>query len=162
MGNEVMTEVAELVSCAVERSCLGLLLKWVTERGMLITTKACIFPIYIRIKFVFTPGPTRSWLNLRVFSLWVHWHSLFLFWISSVVLHFAKWLFHHHLSLNREGRWGITDDFTTSFLHFFPDLDRPLGLGELQACPFTDVVFHPLPLLPCLLPPWKEKGEVTF
>ena len=25
---------------------------------------------------------------------------------------------HHHLSLNREGRWGATDDFTTSFLHF--------------------------------------------
>ena len=24
----------------------------------------------------------------------------------------------HHLSLNREGRWGTTDDFTTSFLHF--------------------------------------------
>ena len=23
-----------------------------------------------------------------------------------------------HLSLNREGRWGITDDFTASFLHF--------------------------------------------
>ena len=26
---------------------------------------------------------------------------------------------YHHLSLNREGHWGITDDFTTSFLHFF-------------------------------------------
>ena len=25
---------------------------------------------------------------------------------------------HHHLSLNREGCWGITNDFTTSFLHF--------------------------------------------
>ena len=25
---------------------------------------------------------------------------------------------HHHLSLNREGRWGTTDDFTTNFLHF--------------------------------------------
>ena len=25
---------------------------------------------------------------------------------------------HHHLSLNREGRWGTTDDFNTSFLHF--------------------------------------------
>ena len=23
-----------------------------------------------------------------------------------------------HLSLNREGRWGATDDFTTSFFHF--------------------------------------------
>ena len=25
---------------------------------------------------------------------------------------------HHHLSLNRKGRWGTTDDFATSFLHF--------------------------------------------
>ena len=25
---------------------------------------------------------------------------------------------HHHLSLDREGRWGTTDDFTTSFPHF--------------------------------------------
>ena len=24
----------------------------------------------------------------------------------------------YHLSLNREGRWGNTDDFATSFLHF--------------------------------------------
>ena len=51
-----------------------------------------------------------------------------------------------HLSLNREGRWGTTGDFATSFLHFFPVLHCPLGLGELQACPFPDVVFSPLPL----------------
>ena len=25
---------------------------------------------------------------------------------------------HHHQSLNREGRWGTTNDFATSFLHF--------------------------------------------
>ena len=53
---------------------------------------------------------------------------------------------HHHQSLNREGRWGTTDDFATSFLHFFPVLHCPLGLAELQACPFPDVVFPPLPL----------------
>ena len=53
---------------------------------------------------------------------------------------------HYHLSLNHEGRWGTTDDLATSFLHFFPVLHCPLGLGELQACPFPDVVFPPLPL----------------
>ena len=41
---------------------------------------------------------------------------------------------------------GTTDDFTTSFLHLFPVLHCPLGLAELQACPFLDVVFPPLPL----------------
>ena len=30
----------------------------------------------------------------------------------------SPWNHHHHLSLNREGRWGTTDDFATSFLHF--------------------------------------------
>ena len=54
--------------------------------------------------------------------------------------------FNYHLqSLNREGRWGTTDDFATSFLHFSV-LHCPLGLGELQACPFHDIVFPPLPL----------------
>ena len=28
------------------------------------------------------------------------------------------WSLSHHLSRNREGRWGTTDDFPTSFLHF--------------------------------------------
>ena len=42
-------------------------------------------------------------------------------------------------SLNREDRWGTTDDFATSFLHFFPVLHYPLGLAELQACPFPYV-----------------------
>ena len=42
----------------------------------------------------------------------------------------------------------ITDDFTTSFLHSppLPVHHCPLGLDELQACPFPDVVFS----LPCL------------
>ena len=47
---------------------------------------------------------------------------------------------HHHLSLNLEGRWGTTDVFATSSFHC------PLGLGELQACPFPDAVFPSLPL----------------
>ena len=50
-----------------------------------------------------------------------------------------------HLSLNREGRWFTADDFATSVLHFSV-LHCPLELGELQACPFPDVVFLPLPL----------------
>ena len=46
---------------------------------------------------------------------------------------------------------GTTADFTTSFLHFplFSTavfLHCPLGLGELQACPFPNVLFPPLPL----------------
>ena len=32
------------------------------------------------------------------------------------------------------------------FSIFFPVLHCPLGLAELQACPFSDVIFPPLPL----------------
>ena len=35
-----------------------------------------------------------------------------------------------HLSLDREGRWGTTDDFTTSFLQLFPP---PLETPETKA-----------------------------
>ena len=58
----------------------------------------------------------------------------------------------HLHSFNREGWWGTTEDFRNSFLHFSV-LHCPLGLGELQACPFLDIVFF-LSLflcLPCLL-----------
>ena len=40
-----------------------------------------------------------------------------------MLLHFTAWQWHHrhhHLSLNRDGRWGTTDDLTTTFLHFSP------------------------------------------
>ena len=46
--------------------------------------------------------------------------------------------------LTAKGRWGTTDDLTTSFLHFFSVFRCLLGLGELQAYPFPDVVFPPL------------------
>ena len=33
---------------------------------------------------------------------------------KSLIFHLSS-----HLSPNRESRWGTTDDFSTSFLHFF-------------------------------------------
>ena len=51
------------------------------------------------------------------------------------------------LFLNRGRRWGTTDDFTASqFPPFFSFPHRPPGLGELEACPFPDVVVPPLHL----------------
>ncbi len=59
----------------------------------------------------------------------------------------------HHQSLNREGRWGTTDDFATSFFHF------PLFSTALWDLPNSRPV-HSLMLSshlflcpPCLLPP---------
>ena len=53
---------------------------------------------------------------------------------------------HHHLSPNREGRWGTTDDFATSFLHFSLFSTALCDLPNSRPCPFPDVVFPPLPL----------------
>ena len=58
---------------------------------------------------------------------------------------------HHHPSLNCEGRWGTTDDFTTSFLHFslfstaLWDLANSRPVNSLMSS-------HLFFCLPCLLP----------
>ena len=61
--------------------------------------------------------------------------------------------YHHHQFLNHEGRWGTTDDFATSFLHF------PLfstALWDLSNCrPVFSLMLssHLFLCPPCLLPP---------
>ena len=62
---------------------------------------------------------------------------------------------HHHQSLNREGRWGTTDNFATSFLHFslfstalwdLPN-SRPVhSLMSSSTSSFVRLVFFPLSL----------------
>ena len=39
-------------------------------------------------------------------------------YITYIGIVYAHHCHHHHLSFNREGWWGTTDDFATSFLHF--------------------------------------------
>ena len=54
---------------------------------------------------------------------------------------------HHHLSVNHEGRWGTTDDFATSFLHFSLFSTALWDLANSKPVYlFPDVVFPPLPL----------------
>ena len=53
---------------------------------------------------------------------------------------------HFYLYLNRGGRRSTTGNFTTCFLHVSLFSTALLGLGELQACPFSNVVVRPLPL----------------
>ena len=64
---------------------------------------------------------------------------------------------HHHQSLNREGHWGTTDDFATSFLHFslfstaLWDLPNSRPVHSLMM--FSHLFLCP----PCLLPPFLEQ-----
>ena len=63
-----------------------------------------------------------------------------------------------HPSLNREGRWGTTDDFGTNFLHF-PLLSTALrDLANSRPVHSLMLSSHLFLCLPCLLPrcnpPW--------
>ena len=61
---------------------------------------------------------------------------------------------HHHQSLNREGRWGNTDDFATSFLHFslfFTALCDLPNSGPVHSLMLSSHLFLSPP---CLLPPF--------
>ena len=69
---------------------------------------------------------------------------------------------HHHQSLNREGRWGTTDAFATSFLH------SPLFSAALWDLPNSRPV-HSLMLSshlflcpPCLLPPFTVPCKMVL
>ena len=53
----------------------------------------------------------------------------------------------------QQGSFGHHRWFHNQFAPFFPVLHCPLGLGKLQACPFPDVVFPPLPLSALSSPP---------
>ena len=62
----------------------------------------------------------------------------------------------YHLSLNRDGRWGTTIDFTTSFLHFTLFSTALWDLANSKPVAFPDGVFPPLPLSAILQGTVKE------
>ena len=69
---------------------------------------------------------------------------------------------HHHLSLNREGRWGTTDDFATSFLHF-PLFSTALwDLVNSRPVPSLMLSSHFFLCLPCLLPPFTVPCKMVL
>ena len=69
---------------------------------------------------------------------------------------------HHHLTLNREGRWGTTDDFTNSFLNFslfstaLWDLQNSRPVHSLMLSSYLFLC------LPCLLPPFTVPRKMVL
>ena len=59
-----------------------------------------------------------------------------------------------HLSLDREGRWGTTDDFATSFLHFSLLSTALWDLANFRPVHSLMLSSHLFLCLPCLLPPF--------
>ena len=61
-----------------------------------------------------------------------------------------------HLSLNRGCRWGTTDDFTTTFLHFSLFLTTLWDLANSAPVHSLMLPSHFFLCLPCLLPPFTD------
>ena len=58
----------------------------------------------------------------------------------------------HHLFLNRQGRWGTTDNFATSFIHFSQFSTALWDLTNSRTVHSLMLSSHLLLCLPCLLP----------
>ena len=69
---------------------------------------------------------------------------------------------HHHQSLNREGRWGTTDDFAISFLHFSLFSTALLDLANSWPDHSLTLSSHLFLCLPCLLPPFTVPCKMVF
>ena len=73
-------------------------------------------------------------------------------WLPGYVDHHHHY---HHLSFNREGRLGTTDDFATSFLHFSLFSTALLDLANSRPVHSLMLSSHRFLCLPCLLLPCK-------
>ena len=69
---------------------------------------------------------------------------------------------HHHLSLNHEGRWGTTDDFTTSFFHFSLFSSALWDLANSRPIHSLMLYSHLFLCLPCLLPPFTVPYKMVL
>ena len=67
---------------------------------------------------------------------------------------------HHHQSLNREGRWGTTDDFATTFLHFSLFSTALWDLTDSRPVHFLMLFSNLCP--PCLLPPFTVPCKMVL
>ena len=66
---------------------------------------------------------------------------------------------HHHQSLNREGRWGTTDDFATSFLHFSLFSTALWDLPNSRPVHSLMLSSHLFLCMPCLLAPFTAMQD---
>ena len=69
---------------------------------------------------------------------------------------------HHHQSLNCEGRWGTTDDFATSFLHFSLFSTALWDLPNSRPVHSLMLSSHLFLCPPCLLPPFTVPCKMVL
>ena len=71
-------------------------------------------------------------------------------------------VFHHHQSLNREGRWGTTDDIATSFLHCSLFSTALWDLPNSRPVHSLMLSSHLFVCPPCLLPPFTVPCKMVL
>ena len=69
---------------------------------------------------------------------------------------------HHHQYLNREGRWGTTDNFATSFLHFSLFSTALWDLPNSRPVYSLMLSSHLFLCPPCLLPPFTVPCKMVL
>ena len=69
---------------------------------------------------------------------------------------------HHTLFLNRKGRWGTTDNFTTSFLHFFLFSTALWDLANSRPVHFSMLSSHLFLCRSRLLPPFTVPCKMVL
>ena len=69
---------------------------------------------------------------------------------------------HHHQSLHREGHWGTTHDFTTSFLHFSLFSTALWEFVNYRPVHSMMLSSHLFLYLPCLLPPFAVPCKMVL
>ena len=69
---------------------------------------------------------------------------------------------HHHLSLNREGRWGNTDDLTANFLHYSLFSTTLWDLANSRSVHSLMLSSHLFFSLSCLLPPFTVPCKMVL
>ena len=91
---------------------------------------------------------------LSLFSLFLH--EIVTTLMSLLSLHICDLisLISSHLFFNREGRWGTTDDFATSFLHVSLFSTALWDLPNSRPVHSLMLSSHLFFCLPCLLPPF--------
>ena len=106
----------------------------------------CLCQLFLSYKM--TARPTYTFPNELSFHVWPgregHHHH------------------HHHLSLNREGRWGTTDDFATSFLHFSVFSTTLWDLANSRPVHPLMLSSHLFFCLPCLLSPFTVPCKMVL
>ena len=90
------------------------------------------------------------------------WILALAFIFDCAVLYYTSHHHHHHQSLNREGRWGTTDDFATSFLHISLFSTALWDLVNSRPVHSLMLSSHLFLCLPCLLLPFTVPCKMVF